>query len=175
MKARWFLMQLFVGVMVVVFALAACGTRPTGSSSDGMSSMPGMGAAPGATSTAIGGSTTQQPNTVRVTLSDYKIEASQTSFKVGVPYHFVVTNAQSSSARHELMLMVPMRGDGMSMDDMDRMALVHVNADELPPGATRSVDVTFQKPAAQGELEFACHIGSHYSLGMHTPITVTER
>ena len=111
-------------------------------------------------------------HTVTVTLSDFQITASQTTFQAGVPYHFVVTNSAHSSTHHELMIIRPLHGAGMTMDEMDRMALHMVDEDELPPGATQSFDLTFKEPAAAGTLEFACHVGSHYQLGMHTPIRV---
>jgi uncharacterized cupredoxin-like copper-binding protein len=109
---------------------------------------------------------------VTVTLSDFKIEASQTTFKTGVPYRFVVTNSAKSTANHEFMIVKPMTGDGMTMDEMDRMALYRIDASLLPPGATKSFDFTFTDPAPTGQLEFACHVGSHYQVGMHTSITV---
>jgi hypothetical protein len=35
-----------------------------------------------------------------------------------------------------------------------------------------SFDLRFQRPAAQNEMEFGCIVGSHYSLEMHTSVTV---
>jgi uncharacterized cupredoxin-like copper-binding protein len=141
---------------LLLLALAACGAGP---------SSRGMPSRAGGTSGAVA-------QTVTVTLSDFKIEASQTAFKAGVPYHFVVTNAAQSSTHHEFMIVMPMSGAGMNMEDMDQMALHMVDEDQLPPGATQSFDLTFKEPVAAGELEFACHVGSHYQLGMHIPITV---
>ena len=151
---------------VLLLALAACG----GSTSKDMSGMPGMphdGQNSGGTNGAPAGS-------VLIALTDYKIEASQIVFQVGKSYHFVVTNSGKSTANHELMLIMPMSGDGMDMSEMDKMALYSVAAQDLPPGASKSFDYTFSKPAAAGELELACHVGSHYKLGMHTPLTVTQ-
>ena len=53
---------LLVGVIAAGLALSACGGSPAG------------------------------PVTVNVTASEYKFETSMTSFKVGVPYHFVIKN-----------------------------------------------------------------------------------
>jgi uncharacterized cupredoxin-like copper-binding protein len=114
-------------------------------------------------------------NTVNVTLTEYKITASQTTFTTGVKYHFVVTNQGQGS--HELMLMPPVNGDmgmGSNMGDLDKMALARVDESHLPPGANQSFDYTFTDPAATGKLEFACHVGDHYEMGMRLPITVTK-
>ena len=37
------------------------------------------------------------------------------------------------------------------MDELDEMALVMIPADDLPPGTTQTVEVTFAQPAANGE------------------------
>jgi uncharacterized cupredoxin-like copper-binding protein len=155
-----------LGLLVATLALAACG----GSPSSGMSSMPGMshGDSTPTGSPAAGGTT----QTVSVTLADFKIASSQTAFKTGTTYHFVVTN--TGQTNHELMVMPPMSDDGMSMDEMDKMALYHISQSDLPPGATKSFDLTFNNPAAAGQLELACHVGSHYKVGMHESITVTQ-
>jgi uncharacterized cupredoxin-like copper-binding protein len=42
----------------------------------------------------------------------------------------------------------------------------------FPPGATRSLEVTFPEAGLPRSLEFACHLPSHYEFGMHTSITV---
>ena len=139
---------------------------------DNMPGMPGMGAS-SSTSTTTGNSTSQQPNTVAVTLSDFKVEAAQTTFKTGITYHFVIHNT-SSTVNHELMAIKPLGGDGMSMSDMDKVALFMVSSTQLAPGATTTVDYTFTQPYSAGQIEFACHVGSHYSLGMHMPLIVTQ-
>jgi uncharacterized cupredoxin-like copper-binding protein len=112
--------------------------------------------------------------TVNITLTDYAIESSQTSFEVGVPYHFVVTN--EGVLNHELMIMPPMTEEQMSMnmdmEEMDAMALAMIEEDELDPGTTKTLDYTFTDPAPAGSLEFACHSPDHYEKGMKLPITV---
>jgi uncharacterized cupredoxin-like copper-binding protein len=120
----------------------------------------------GAKATSANGSTE-----VKVTLSDFTIQSSITDFKTGVPYHFVVTN--NGQVEHEIMLMKPMDNSaGMSMEEMDKMALAYIEADDLPPGGTATFDYTFTEPAAAGELELACHLPGHYEAGMKLPITV---
>ena len=114
---------------------------------------------------------TIQKQTVQVTLVEYTITSSITTFHVGVPYHFVVTN--KGTIPHEFMVMPPM-GDNMSMASMDSAALVFIPI--LSPGQTSTIDYTFTRPDAH--LEIACHFSgrqasdSHYALGMHLSIVV---
>lgn len=112
----------------------------------------------------------------RFSLTDYAIESSQTSFEVGVPYHFVVTN--KGATNHEIMIMPPFTEEQMSMnmymEEMDKMALVMIEEDELEPGKTMTLDYTFTEPAPAGTLEFACHSTGHYEQGMMLPITVKQ-
>jgi uncharacterized cupredoxin-like copper-binding protein len=102
-----------------------------------------------------------------------KIEASLTTFAVGVPYRFKVTNV--GTMPHELMLMPPaMNGasmSGMPMEQLHTMALTHIHSSDLAPGATWSVDYTFTKQDT-GTLELACYLSGHYEAGMHQAITV---
>ena len=108
---------------------------------------------------------------VKVALRDFGIDSSLTTFEVGVPYHFIITN--EGAINHELMIMEPMMaGMDMTMEEMDAMALAYVEEDELPPGATQTLDYTFTGPAPAGSLEFACHTEGHYEAGMRLPITV---
>jgi uncharacterized cupredoxin-like copper-binding protein len=111
-----------------------------------------------------------QPTDVNVTLRDFKINPSVTTYKVGVPYHFVVTN--SGSVNHEFMVVSPPK-PGESSDDLDKEALGRIDDANLKPGSTQTVTVTFTKPVTAGTLEFACHVPGHYEQGMHLPITVT--
>lgn len=108
---------------------------------------------------------------VNVTLTDFRIDSSLVSFEVGVPYHFIITN--EGQVNHELMIMEPMMaGMNMTMEEMDAMALAHVEEEDLTPGATQTLDYTFTEPAPAGSLEFSCHIEGHYEAGMVLPITV---
>lgn len=102
---------------------------------------------------------------VQITLSDYTIAASLTSFTVGTAYHFEVTN--KGIVDHEFMIIPPMPGE-LSMNDIHKTALAYI--DVVPPGTTKTLDYTFTKVSSS--LEFACHIGHHYALGMHLSIGV---
>ena len=133
----------FVPLMVLVVAvLAACG---------------GGGA-------ASGGATQ-----VQVTLTDFKIDSSLTTFSTGVPYHFVVTN--KGAVAHEFVIMPPEQAAQSSEAQLPSTALAGIAGKDLAAGATKTLDYTFTQAPAGG-LEFACHLPGHYEAGMHTPITV---
>jgi uncharacterized cupredoxin-like copper-binding protein len=135
----------FVPLMVLVVAmLAACG---------------GGGAASG------GG-----PVQVQVTLTDFKIDSSLTTFSTGVPYHFVVAN--KGAVTHEFMIMPPVQGETDTETAMPKTALAGILGKDLTAGTTQTLDYTFTQAAPAGSLEFACHLPGHYEAGMHTPIVV---
>jgi uncharacterized cupredoxin-like copper-binding protein len=110
------------------------------------------------------------PVTVNVTTTDFAFESSQTSFEVGVPYHFVVTN--DGTVAHEFMIMEPMQGEGMDMEEMDELALVVIEEEDLEPGQTASADYTFEQAYPEGTLELACHVPGHYENGMRLGLVV---
>lgn len=111
-----------------------------------------------------------QPVTVKVTADEFNFHSTLTTFKVGVPYHFEVTN--NGKVEHEFMLVKPIEAGTMEMGEMDDMALAHIEEDDLQPGTTQSFDYTFTEPAPKGQLEFSCHLPGHYEAGMRLPITV---
>jgi len=121
-----------------------------------------------------GGDESADDSVVRLTVTDtpssQSVAADVTSFKTGVPYHFIVEN--TGSLAHELMIVEPIEPGTMDMEAMDEIALYVIEEDDLEAGATAEFDYTFPADAAGKELEFACHISGHYELGMHTPITV---
>ena len=104
-----------------------------------------------------------QPVTVQVTLTDFKVDSSLTTFSVGVPYHFVVTNKGTQA--HEFYIMAPTSTSTSS-------ALAGISGQDLQAGASKTLDYTFTKAAPAGTLEFACHLPGHYDAGMHLPIVV---
>jgi uncharacterized cupredoxin-like copper-binding protein len=109
---------------------------------------------------------------VKVDAGDYFFRSSLATFKVGVPYHFRVTNP--GKVAHEFMLVQPMPAGAMGMEQMDKMAVGHIEEDDLAPGASKAIDVTFTKPYPPGTLEMACHIGMHYEKGMKLAIVVNK-
>jgi uncharacterized cupredoxin-like copper-binding protein len=102
-------------------------------------------------------------STVVMTESEMTITASQTTFRVGQPYTFVVTNV--GTTEHELV--IEHRGD------VDKPMEVNGQESEAPniaPGQTKTLTWTFTEP---GEYQFACHLPEHYQAGMVLPIEVT--
>lgn len=125
----------------------------------------GGGAATGAPTQAV----TPTPTDVQVTLSDFEIQSSLTDFKVDVPYHFVITN--NGAVEHEFLILPPTEGP-VPQEEAMKMAITGVQASDLQPGDTATLDYTFTEPAPAGTLEFACHLPGHYEAGMHLAITV---
>jgi len=109
--------------------------------------------------------------TVEVTLIDNKIESSLTSFQVGVPYTFVITNAGRHG--HNFNISTPVSVVG-SLQDALKTALLAVDQDQLGAGASVTVEYTFPASAAGANLEFSCLIRRHYDDGMWLPITITS-
>ncbi len=134
-------------LLVIALVLTACGgtTSPTTS--------------PSATSPA--------PITVKIVLTEYKIESDLTQYSRGVPYHFVVVN--KGATEHELMIAPPMT-QGMTLEDIDRVKLFEVS--DISAGETRNLDFTFKESAPPGKLEFACHEPGHYEAGMRLPVVI---
>ncbi|HZQ08828.1 MAG TPA: hypothetical protein VFD70_19755 [Anaerolineae bacterium] len=128
----------------------------------------------GALLAACGPGASAGPTTVPITMTEFKIDTPQTTFKVGVPYRFVVSN--KGTVNHDFSISPPvMEGmAGMSMEDAHKGALAVIDANDMPPGATKTIDLTFSKPMSSSEMEFACHTPGHYESGMHVPITVTQ-
>jgi len=119
----------------------------------------------------LAGCGSKRPQEVTVTLTEYGIDSSLTTFKAGQPYHFVITN--NGEEEHEVMIMQPMEEDAnMEMEEMDEMALAMVEEEDLPPGATETLDYTFDQAYPAGTLEFACHVEGHYEAGMLEAIIV---
>lgn len=134
-----------LSLALLLLMLAACGTG-TAPSGPAQSQTTPSGSAPGS----------QQ---VRVTLSDNKITSSLTTFTIGKPYHFVVTN--TGNVAHQFV-MVPMgMGLGrMSADEMHRAALFMYES--VAPGETRTFNYTFSPSTAGQRFKFACGTQGHY-------------
>lgn len=124
-----------------------------------------------ATTTTVASVDQSTAITVDVQAGEYYFKSPVTTFKVGVPYHFVVANV--GAIAHEFMIVQPIAAGMMSMEQMDKMAMGHIEFSDLQAHQRATVDVTFAKPYPAGTLEMACHVGRHYEKGMHIPIVVT--
>jgi len=147
MKTRLFGATLLLGLLVL--AITGCGAKTAAASKSSQSS------------NASG------PTTVTITLTEFKIASSLSTFKVGVPYHFVVTNAGTTT--HELMIMPTAKGTA-SEDERDASELFEIS--ELDPGQSGTKDFTFTAAAPAGVLEMACHVPGHYESNMRQAIIV---
>lgn len=119
---------------------------------------------------ACGGTSSSSSNQVNVTLSEFKVQSSQTTFVPGKTYRFVVTN--DGNTNHEFMVVPPMSTGMNGMQQMDKMALYSISSDQLPSKASKSFDYTFPSTATQQSLEFSCYLPGHYEAGMRLPISV---
>ena len=152
----------------MMFLVAACGS-PT----------------PAATQAPVGPAATEPPTQseatepvpvtggtqVDITLADNTIEASMTSFQVGVPYTFVVTN--TGRRAHNFNINPPVSVAGSLEGALDGALLV-VPQEQLGVGATATAEFTFPASSAGQLLEFSCLIRRHYDDGMKLDIIVTE-
>ncbi|WP_376796395.1 hypothetical protein [Thermogemmatispora sp.] len=128
----------------------------------------GPGSSSTASSTAPAGA-----QTVEITETDFAIRSSLTTFRPGVPYHFVIRN--QGVVAHEFLIMP--RSEGAmgqhdAMEEMHHMALAMV--DNIPPGASVTLDYTFPSSAAGSRPEFACYLPGHYEAGMKLTVAVAR-
>jgi uncharacterized cupredoxin-like copper-binding protein len=113
-----------------------------------------------------------KPIDVTVSVKEFSIDSSETLFKVGQPYVFHITN--NGTVNHEFVIQHPWPPEELiSGHDMSD-AIVNMMQDELIPGKTVDVEVTFTEAADFGALEMACHVKGHYEGGMTLPITVEK-
>jgi hypothetical protein len=74
-------------------------------------------------------------------LSDSAILASQITFALGVPYHFVMKN--EGPVAQEFLIIPSL--EQRPTRNLDQLALYHIAASQLPPKATSSFGITFTK------------------------------
>jgi uncharacterized cupredoxin-like copper-binding protein len=108
---------------------------------------------------------------VDITLADNTIDTPMTSFQVGVPYTFVISNTGTHA--HNFNINPPVSVAGSLEQALDSALLV-VPQEQLAPGQNATVEFTFPDTAAGQLLEFSCLIRRHYDDGMKIDITVSE-
>ncbi len=162
----------FFIVVLIALLIAACGGTST-ATQPAMTEAPVQSTATGAPTEAA--ATEPVPVTggaqVDITLADNTIDASTTTFQVGVPYTFVITNTGRHA--HNFNINPPVSVAG-SLDAALNNALLAVPQEQLGPGQTATVEFTFPDTAAGQLLEFSCLIRRHYEDGMKVDITVTK-
>ncbi len=107
---------------------------------------------------------------VHVTLVEYKIYSTLTTFRVGVPYHFVVSNR--GTMVHEFMVTLDHpEGTSYPSSEQDAHAIIHIEV--VNPGTTINLNYTFS-PSSGSRYEMVCQMRGHYAAGMHLPLIVTR-
>ena len=157
----------FIVILIMLFATACGSSTPTTTQAPTQPAATEAPSQSGATEAPAAAGGTQ----VKITLADNTIEASQTTFQVGVPYTFVITN--SGRHAHNFNINPPVSVAG-SLDEALNSALLAVPQEQLGVGATATAEFTFPDSAAGQLLEFSCLIRRHYEDGMHVDITVTK-
>ncbi len=133
--------------------------------------------------TSACGSRPTAAQVVPVELTEFAIHSPISTFKVGTPYRFVISNP--GAINHEFVLLAEgeehhMQAEGEhGHDDAGAHAgehadagmgnMLHVGESQLTPGATVTIEHTFTQP---GEYEFGCYLPGHYAAGMFTKISV---
>jgi len=157
----------FFIVMLIMFLITACGSpTPIATQAPAQPAATDVPAQPGATEAPVASG-----NQVKITLADNTIDASTTTFQVGVPYTFVITNTGRHA--HNFVINPPVSVAG-SLEGALNSSLLAVPQEQLAPGANVTVDFTFPDSAAGQLLEFSCLIRKHYEDGMKLDITVTK-
>ena len=165
---------LFVIVGITVLAAACGSSTPTATQAPAQPAAPTGSPATQAPAQAAATDTPASAasgTTVNVTLADNTIQSSLTTFKVGVPYTFVVTNTGHHAHNFNISTPVSIAG---SLDAALSSALVSVDRSKLSVGANTTVTFTFPASAVGAQLEFSCLIQKHYEDGMKLAITVTQ-
>ena len=108
--------------------------------------------------------------TVNVLLIDYKIVSSVKVFRVGVPYHFIITNGSNN---YHAFTFIPDKPDGTPLDKYTQYKDMLIGIDLIYPCTIDSINYTF-KPSAAGKYEMACQMRGHYMAGMRLPVSVVS-
>jgi len=153
-------------VLIIMLLATACASpatqAPAQPTATEASSQPAATEAP-----VTSGSATQ----VDITLADNTIDASTTTFQVGVPYTFVITNKGQHA--HNFNINPPVSVAGSLEQALDS-ALLAIPQEKLGAGQSTTVEFTFPDSADGQLLEFSCLIRRHYEDGMKVDITVTK-
>ena len=159
--------SLFVVVLVTFLVVACASPTPAQPAATEAPTQSAATEAPAATESVPVTGGTQ----VDIKLADNTLETNMTSFQVGVPYTFVITN--TGRRAHNFNINPPVSVAG-SLDQALDSALLVVPQEQLAPGQSATVEFTFPDTAAGQLLEFSCLIRRHYEDGMKVDITVTQ-
>jgi uncharacterized cupredoxin-like copper-binding protein len=161
---------LFLPVIVAALLLTACGAPAAAQpalTTAATEAQPLPTSVAADQPTASSGGATE----VDITLADNTIQSSLATFKVGVPYRFVIIN--NGRHPHSFSINPPVDAAG-SLDAAQAKALLNVDQGQLPLGGGTTVTYTFPASAVGQQLEMSCLIRRHYDDGMRLAITVTN-
>lgn len=161
-------MLIVLGMLLIILVTACASPAATATQTPVQQMVTAVPTQPAATEAPA---TIGAGNQVNVTLADNTIDASMTSFQVGVPYTFMITNAGRRA--HNFNINPPVSVAG-SLESALNSALLVVSQDQLAPGQSATVEFTFPESAAGQLLEFSCLIRNHYEDGMKVDIAVTQ-
>ncbi|MGA2110861.1 MAG: hypothetical protein ABSG98_01780 [Anaerolineales bacterium] len=111
-----------------------------------------------------------QATEVDVTLQDYSIISSVTTFQVGVPYVFVASN--EGGLAHQLDIMPPTAAGPVAAQEVQKELVAGIGGSGIDPGKTVRFQYTFAKAYPPAQLEMASHLKGDYEAGMFLSITV---
>ena len=111
-----------------------------------------------------------RPVQVRVTERDFRISAPK-HVRSG---NLVVSVANKGPVDHELIIVraatgrLPVRPDGLTVDEDKLSALTRIALEPGPPGSVR----TFRVRLVPGRYVLFCNMSGHFMAGMHTTLVV---
>ncbi len=110
------------------------------------------------------------PEQLRVTERDFRIAAPKHVHSGDVE----LTVANKGPDDHELVIVratkarLPLRGDGLTVDEETLTRAIVVSAEPGPPGSVR----TFRLHLERGYYVLFCNMAGHFMAGMHTTLVV---
>lgn len=102
--------------------------------------------------------------TVEVTLTEFSVSASTTTFKVGEAYTFAVKNIGQYA--HEFII-----EPAGAIDEPLEAGSEEAEIEDIESGADASLDWTFTEA---GNVQLACHLMDHYPKGMALTVRVVD-
>ena len=106
---------------------------------------------------------------VQVTLAEFTIVSSVKVFRVGVPYHFIITNR---GQQVHAFTIIPVKPDGTQLPPEVEYKGTLIEIEPIAPGTTMTINYMFS-PSKVGNYQMACQMRGHYQAGMKLPVVVT--
>jgi uncharacterized cupredoxin-like copper-binding protein len=161
---------------VMTFLLVGCGSRAAALAEQSAEvEFPGEVKSPAqAPATAVSTTPADAPGTrpvVTISLGDNTIDSSQTTFKVGVIYKFVITNYGDHP--HTFTINEPVAAKGSYQGALSG-ALLIIDTDQLGPGETVTFEFAFPPEGLRKTWEFSSLKPNAYEDGMRWPIMVVQ-